>query len=553
MAHGKDADIAGQLLAETFQRSGPAADALTDPIADTPMVVTLDQLRPYDLNPRVTVNPLYAEIKASIRERGLDAAPAITRRPGEAHYTIRNGGNTRLAILRELWAETKDERFFRIPCLFRPWPARGEIVALTGHLAENELHGSLTFIERALGVEKARELYEQENGGKPMTQAELARRLAADGYPVPQPHISRMRDAVQYLLPAIPSLLYAGLGRHQVERLSLLRKAGEHAWAQRAIAQAPTMEFADLFQEVLSGFDALPDGFSYERVQDELIGQMAQWLEADYDTLALDIAGVESRQRALLSVPAPLPGPDGGPGPAPHAVATTRPETRGETPPAAPRAPSAPTPRASSAPDAERAAPASSPITPDPLSTRVQEHVVSPAASTERLQSLQKLVADHHGEASPSFADNVVQAIPVQAGGLYPISDVWHIDPGLDTPDRLRVHIAQFAREIAAEGSAADRIAATGHGLGFACDEDPAAVAPLAHAMLALLRALEAGYAGPAALAAPCTLAETLTPLLRPHGTAPRLSDSGLVKLFRLLRLARRLAEVEAGADAIPT
>lgn len=172
------------------------------------MVVTLEQLRPYELNPRVTVNPLYAEIKASIRERGLDTAPAITRRPGESHYIIRNSGNTRLAILRELWAETKDERFFRIPCLFRPWPTqggmRGEIVALTGHLAENELHGTLTFIERALGVEKARELYEQESGGKPMTQVELARRLAADGYPVPQPHISRMRDAVQYLLPAIP-------------------------------------------------------------------------------------------------------------------------------------------------------------------------------------------------------------------------------------------------------------------------------------------------------------------------------------------------------------
>src|SRR3546814_4247422 len=80
-------------------------------------------------------------IKASIRERGLDAAPAITRRPGEDHYIIRNGGNTRLAILRELWSETKDEQFFRISCLFRPWPSRGEVVMLTGHLAENELRG----------------------------------------------------------------------------------------------------------------------------------------------------------------------------------------------------------------------------------------------------------------------------------------------------------------------------------------------------------------------------------------------------------------------------
>jgi hypothetical protein len=38
-----------------------------------------------------------------------------------------------------------------------------------------------------------------------------------------------------------------------------------------------------------------------------------------------------------------------------------------------------------------------------------------------------------------------------------------------------------------------------------------------------------------------------LAPLL--HGTAAstRLSDAGLVKLFRLLRLARRLLDLEAG------
>ncbi len=107
-------DMAAKLLATGFERSGPSAATLSDPIADTPMVVTLDQLRPYDHDPRVTRNPAYAEIKASIRERGLDAPPAITRRPGEAHYIIRNGGNTRLAILRELWSETKAIRAARI-------------------------------------------------------------------------------------------------------------------------------------------------------------------------------------------------------------------------------------------------------------------------------------------------------------------------------------------------------------------------------------------------------------------------------------------------------
>ncbi len=94
-------------MSDGFGRAGPVAGALTDPVADTPMVVTLDELRPYELDPRLTRNPLYDEIKASIRERGLDAPPPITRRPGSDHYIIRNGGNTRPAILRELWAETE--------------------------------------------------------------------------------------------------------------------------------------------------------------------------------------------------------------------------------------------------------------------------------------------------------------------------------------------------------------------------------------------------------------------------------------------------------------
>ena len=49
------------------------------------------------------------------------------------------------------------------------------------------------------------------------------------------------------------------------------------------------VDFATLFQDVLTQFDTQPDDFSPQRVQDELVGQMAELLEADYDTLALEI------------------------------------------------------------------------------------------------------------------------------------------------------------------------------------------------------------------------------------------------------------------------
>ena len=542
MADMTSQDMAGRLLAAGFERSGPSATVLTDPIADTPMVVTLDQLRPYDHDPRMKRNPAYEEIKASIRERGLDAAPAITRRPGDGHYIIRNGGNTRLAILRELWTETKDERFFRISCLFRPWPARGEIVALTGHLAENELRGGLTFIERALGIEKARQFYEEESGG-PLSQSELARRLTADGYPVQQSHISRMADAVRYLLPAIPTVLYGGLGRHQVERLSVMRRACERTWEHYAKGRSLPLDFYNFFQEVLSQFDVKADEFAPQRVQDELIGQMSDLLGVNYDVLALDLNESESRHRALFSDPTPPSTPSALPEPGAIARPPVGPAPTTDTP-------SPKTTRSTSAPltlqndtSAGKTAAGNPSAAPGEL---VLDHIVSPAPTTERLQSIQRMIADQLGDAlPPDFSANVLESIPVQAGGLYPISDIWYIDPGLDAPDRLRVHIAQFAREIAGEAALDELIEERADGIGFACRTQ--LPCPPGHAVLTLLGSL-AGQR-PADADRNEQLVNDLPTLL--HGqddVTRRLSDTALVKLFRLLRLARRLLDLEAGA-----
>lgn len=544
-------EMAGKLMADGFSRSGPVAQVLSDPVTDTPMVVTLDDLLPYELDPRLTRNPLYDDIKASIRERGLDAPPPITRRPGADHFIIRNGGNTRLAILRELWSETKKEHFFRIYCLFRPWPERGEIIALTGHLAENELHGSLTFIERALGVEKARELYELESG-KSLSQSELARRLSADGYPVPQSHISRMQDTVRYLLPTIPNVLYNGLGRHQLERLAVLRKAAELTWEKYTCGKALATDFETLFHDVLAPFDGQPGSFSGGRVQDELIGQMSELLGIDYNVLELDVDSTEHRQRAVNSPPL-LP-------------VETSTDAKSD---------SASTPQPDSthnngaAAGASGAASNDTTILPSAVQTlepgasssegdsevRLLGHIVSPADHTERLQTIQQMVAEHTGDPQPTFTDNVLQAIPVQAGGLFPISDVWYIEPGLDSPDRLRIHIAQFALEIAEEAELPDYIEAVKAGIGFTCILPHQNVSPSAFGqmVLALLRALSIYYA-----AEPdqgdLRLDDSLGALLlgtdaRDAKALPRLSDNGLVKFFRLVRLARRLLDLEANPD----
>jgi len=558
-------DVANKLLSDGFTRDGPVASSLSDPIADTPMVVTLDELRPYELDPRLTRNPLYDDIKASIRERGLDAPPPITRRPGADHYIIRNGGNTRLAILRELWSETRDERFFRIACQFRPWPERGEIISLTGHLAENELHGGLSFIERALGVQKVRELYEQETG-KELSQSELARRLKTDGYPVPQPHISRMQEAIQYLLPAIPTVLYAGLGRRQVEQLTGLRRAADRVWSARSRQSQSHLEFPALFQDVLALFDSAASSFNVQRVQDELIGQMADLLGMDYDTLLFEITDSDRRWQVLSSEPSKA-GATPAPAPPPSSAATGVPPTSQSENIRSPAAP-ADTPHGSDTPQNTTDTHATAPSGTDEShsddaqrATLLQEHIVSPAGTTERLQSIQRLVADHTGETVPDFERNVLQSIPIQAGSLYPITDVWYIEPALDEPDRLRTHIEQFAREIAGEAGLQGLVEACQEGIGFRCHKSEAGPELTRHAQatLALLHALSAPYLAidhsPAGIDL-SVLAGMLGMLLQgsPTDTASqdelpnRLSDNALVKLFRMLRLVRRLRDIETGS-----
>lgn len=191
------ASMKDQLLKPSFEQRAPAAERMSDPIVDTSMVLTLDETLPWDTNPRTTRNPKYDELKESIRHRGLDTPPPVTRRPGEDKFRIRNGGNTRLAILNELYRETGDDKYFRFHTLFRPWDAlRGEIISLTGHLAENDLQGQLLFIERAIGVDKARQLYEADAGEK-VSLRELSRLLKSDGYPVSASHLSRMQDTTR--------------------------------------------------------------------------------------------------------------------------------------------------------------------------------------------------------------------------------------------------------------------------------------------------------------------------------------------------------------------
>lgn len=563
MAKINPQDLKDRLLAPGFT-APPVLEQLSDPISDTPMVLTLDQVLPWHDNPRTTRNPKYDELKESIRHRGLDTPPPVTRRPGEDKYRIRNGGNTRLEILNELYKETGDERYFRFNCLFRPWDKqRGEIIALTGHLAENDLKGDLKFIERAIGVKKAKVLYEQESGGENISQRELARRLKADGYPVSQSHISKMLDTVEVLLPAIPSMLYSGLGVDRVSRILSLRKASLGCW--KRLYSGEGIDFEMLFQDTLAIFDSSPDEFIFERFQDELIDQMKRPLGLRYDQILLEITNGQQEQRrgTLVDLPAPA-APPGIPAVGQeNPAASTTGQAQSQSPAAGLQ-----TSKTNSLPGNP-----STPPTP-PLPVQQQQltdeeraellagHIVSPV-STKIQQTRQRLAA-LEGEHLPVFEETALQAIPVQVGGLHPITDLWYIERSIDTPEILRQHIADLVEEIAFIVGAPGTIERIQGGVGYSYRE-PAEDCELSEAALHLITLFQS-LSGQVQVILDKVDSQTcrdalgefqfsagLAQLLlgqpttgdQPSSQAGRLNDEALVKLFRIIRLARRLVDLE--------
>ncbi|QPO18809.1 MULTISPECIES: ParB family protein [Pseudomonas] len=561
-----------KLQLPAFESKSPTAARMSDPIVDTPMLLTLDETLPYDENPRTTRNPKYDEIKESIRNRGLDTPPPVTRKPGEEKYRIRNGGNTRLAILNELYRETGDDRFFKFHCLFRPWDTvRGEIISLTGHLAENDLQGQLLFIERAIGVDKARVLYETE-AGESISLRELSRRLSADGYPVSASHLSRMNDTIRYLLPAIPAVLYSGLGVDRISKLLALRKTALQCWDRNYVEQEQLLDFDMIYQDVLSQFEGDAEEFLFQRFQDELIDQLKKPLNLGYEKILLEITQNQDQLRRSTPVLEMAQYPDsqleGLPQSSPknNGIETNQPSKQPLPTPTYKTSTPTTEPPSQPAGQQQLVPPPKEQMSQEERQARIDGHIASPVKTSPRVDKMKRELAALDGEILPDFAANALVAIPVQAGGLNPISDLWYIEREIDTASTLRQHIAQLAREVASAVKAPGEFLDVDGGVGFSYrhPEVDVEVTATAQHTLTLLQSLSGSMAIvmkmikqqpdlQADALADFEFAAGLGQILlgQPHTkdqlpeNEGRLSDGALVKLFRIIRLARRLIDLE--------
>lgn len=196
------------VLAE--RQAGPSATAGMRPGTDfdgSTMMLPPSQIETYDKNPRTAPNPLYEEIKESIRVKGILSPLTVTRRPG-GHYFVYGGGNTRLRAAKEIFREDPtNPHVALIRVVFKEWKGDADVIA--AHLIENEARGDTTFWDRVNGMRLLKtELEAEHGGGRHFSSSELRTKAATLGWKVSRTTVQLYQFADEYLAPIGPWLKY---------------------------------------------------------------------------------------------------------------------------------------------------------------------------------------------------------------------------------------------------------------------------------------------------------------------------------------------------------
>jgi ParB family protein of integrating conjugative element (PFGI_1 class) len=284
-------------LQDRLTQSGPADAAAGlkrgDDIDGARILVPVMQVRTYDRNPRRTINPKFDEIKESIRSVGLLTPFNITRRPGEAHYIVCGGGNTRLVILQQLFQEGHAQ-FEQVELTFKTW--RGEADAIAGHIGENDQRGDMCFWDRAVGIMDIKASLEAERGN-PLSLRQFEAELKRLGLSVALANISLMKFALEWLAPLGQRLTGLDVKRIQ-PRLNLLKRLAG-LWQMDEAGFHETIITPALHEHVLT---LAPDsGADAEQLMRRWEATLAERIGVDSPKFARMLAALDKAPAALRS------------------------------------------------------------------------------------------------------------------------------------------------------------------------------------------------------------------------------------------------------------
>ena len=256
----------------------------SDPVTITYLVLSLNEIRPYDRNPRREKNEEYENIKDSIRSLKILITPlCITRRPGEDFYMIAFGGNTRLAILNELYSETGDEAFNRVHCLFIPWQSESSV--LSAHLVENTMRARMTLIDKAYAIQELKNDVEDELGKK-ISNYEFAKQSKKLGYVISERHLGRFIYAIK-LDQLIPDALRSGMGRPKIDLINKMEKA----YSDYCKDKIDASHFDSLFTAAMSKSDN-HEYWDIEEVRTDLDNQLSELTELKRNLIRIEVDAI---------------------------------------------------------------------------------------------------------------------------------------------------------------------------------------------------------------------------------------------------------------------
>lgn len=267
------------------------------------LTLNIDQVSTYDKNPRIQRNAEYDSIYESIKANGLEDSLSVSQRPGDDHlsFFLIRGGNTRLMILKELYKETANKKYYEFNARFKKWES--ESVALIGHLRENDARGDYIFIDRALGIRQAKIELQAELDEK-LSDRELIKMLSKRGYKVTRADLMRMNYAVDILHPICPCLLTSGIGPSIIDNIKKLDKKASGLFAE-IFPDNEQNEWKTLFSEVLAKqeekYNLYGELFSYQSLYDAVLDILSENNQTTANRLAflLDerLKGVKNPQK----------------------------------------------------------------------------------------------------------------------------------------------------------------------------------------------------------------------------------------------------------------
>ncbi|CAM5406995.1 ParB family protein [Alcaligenes phenolicus] len=252
----------------------------------------------YEFDPRTEINPLYDEIKASIRANGILNHISVTRRPGQLRYMVYGGGNTRLRIAKELYEEG-DQRFARLTVIVKVW--KGDAPTIAAHLAENEQRGEISFWEKAQGVQSFKEHFEKESG-KALSTTELNRELRqASGLNFGMSMLQNFHFAVEYLTPIGRWLQTRDVNlllKPQISQwLKLADKFGQQAVAETALQTILHKYAAVMSQQSVTADQSAQQVLEVSRLLDEVNAAIAEALGVAPEKLLAMAQALEANPR----------------------------------------------------------------------------------------------------------------------------------------------------------------------------------------------------------------------------------------------------------------